>query len=130
MKHLNSFFLALMLTMPIMASATQSSDSSKPRPPITLQKGNGNVHVKCPQAPDRQLVTCAYDGEGIALSFVIPEGIATLIVSEEYLQYATYTVDTSYLMAYVPVGTLTGVINVQLYTERGNLYYGIILDTD
>ena len=62
----------------------------------------------------------------MTLSFVIPEGNATLTVTDEYGQYITYSVDTSTLNVSVSVGDLKGFITVQLDTERGNHFHGII----
>lgn len=53
----------ILLATPFMAFAEQSKNGSKPHPPITLQKGHKGVYIKFPKAPDRQSITCAYDGK-------------------------------------------------------------------
>lgn len=108
------------------ALAEQNSKGSKPRPPITLHKGNGHGHINRPKAPDRQRITCSYDGMTLELDFTISEGISTLNVTDETPQCLTYTIDTSSLCVSVPVGPLSGSITIELNTERGNNFTGII----
>lgn len=40
-------------------------------------------------------MTCAYDGEELHISLVIPEGTATLSVTDKTLLTATYEFDTT-----------------------------------
>lgn len=115
-----------MLAVTFAIMADPSSNSHETHATIILEKDHGSGHLKRPKAPDRQVVTCAYDGEVMTLSFVIPEGNATLTVTDEYGQYITYSVDTSTLNVSVSVGDLKGFITVQLDTERGNHFHGII----
>lgn len=59
------------------------------------------------------------------LTFTISEGMSTLTVTDETPQCITYTIDTSELYVSVPVGVLSGYINIELDTERGNHFTGI-----
>ena len=127
MRQLKLFFIILLtLVAPSLAYAKQNSEGTKPRPPITLQKINGSGHTKFPKAPDSQFITCIYDGMTLDLEFVISEGISTLTVTDESPQCLTYNIDTSTLNASVSVGPLYGSIIIQLDTERGNHFSGII----
>lgn len=107
-----------------MAEPTQSSQQ-KPKAPITLVKRNNGVANGRPKAPDRQVITCAYDGETLHLSFIIPEGTATLSVTDETLIASTYQIDTTPLDVNVPVGELFGSVSIELGTETGNIYKGL-----
>ena len=78
-----------------------------------------------PKAPDRQIITCAYDGETLHLSFIIPEGTATLSVTDETLLTSTYQIDTTPLDVAVQVGELFGTISIEMETEAFNSYNGI-----
>ena len=120
------FTLLLAIAIPSLAAAEQNSRESKPRPPITLQKGNMGGITRYPKAPDRQSITCVYDGSTMELSFTVSEGISTLTVTDETPQCFTYSIDTSSLYVPVPVGSLSGSINIELDTERGNHFSGII----
>ena len=63
MSNLKSIFtLILALALPSLAAAEQKSGGKQTRPPITLTKENGSGHLKRPKAPDRQSITCSYDG--------------------------------------------------------------------
>ena len=127
MRQLKSFFIIiLMLVAPSLASAEQPSGNQKPRPPILLHKSNKGGHINRPKTPDRQSITCTYDGMTMELNFTISEGISTLTVTDETPQCITYTIDTSALYVSVPIGSLSGSITIELYTERGNHFTGIM----
>lgn len=114
------------LFLPALAAAEKSSENRKPRPPILLEKGNPHGHINRPKAPNRQSITCTYDGMTLELDFTVSEGISTLTVTDETPQCVTYTIDTSTLQVSVPVGTLLGSITIELDTERGNHFTGIL----
>lgn len=92
---------------------------------ILVKKGK-EVIAGRPKAPDRQVITCTYDGYGMDLNFTYSEGMAVLTVTDENLQGLVYNIDTSLLDVYVPVGNLAGAINIELETEHGNVYEGEI----
>ena len=115
-----------MLAIPSLVVAEKSSSGSTPRPPITLQKGYGHGVIKFPKSPDRQSITCAYDGMGLELDFAISEGMSTLTVTDETPQCSTYTIDTSSLSVSIPIGSLSGSISIELDTELGNHFSGIM----
>ena len=121
-----TFTLLLAITLPLMAVAEQKSDQSPPRPPITLHKGYLGDVVKRPKAPNRQSITCTYDGTFMEFDFMVSEGISTLTVTDETPQCITYTIDTSTLYVSVPVGPLSGSITIELDTERGTHFMGIM----
>ena len=116
----------ILLATPFMAFAEQSKNGSKPHPPITLQKGHKGAYIKFPKAPDRQSITCAYDGMSLELDFAISEGVSTLTVTDETPQCSTFIIDTSTLSVSVPVGFLSGSISIELDTELGNHFTGIM----
>lgn len=85
-----------------------SADKEVPRRIITLQKTGTRVKPFRPKAPDRQVVTCTYDGEELHLSFVYTEGSAILSVTDETLFTTTYEVDTTPLNVTVTAGQIPG----------------------
>ncbi len=93
---------------------------------ITLQKTGTRTKPYKPKAPDRQIVTCAYDGDELHFSFVIPEGNATLTMTDERQYSVTYEFDTTPLVVDVPVGNLPGITYLEIETESGNSYSGIL----
>ena len=127
MRQLKSIFIILLaFALPSLAVAEQKSEERKPRPPITLGKSCAGSSIKRPKAPDRQSITCTYDGATMDFSFTVSEGISNLTVTDETPQCLTYTIDTSTLEVSVPVGSLSGSITIELDTERGNLFTGIM----
>lgn len=108
-----------------MAEPTQPAPKTQ-KVPIILVKINKGVSSRRPKAPDRQVVTCAYDGEEMCLSFVIPEGMATLTVTDESLLSSTYEFDTTPQAVSVIVGYLEGKVSIEIETELGNVYKGDI----
>lgn len=129
MRHLkiSTTFIGLsFLSALCMAEQNQPAAPKPQKVPIILVKINKGVSSKRPKAPDRQVVTCAYDGEDMHLSFVIPEGMATLSVTDESLLSSTYAFDTSLQEITVIVGALEGAISIEIGTEWGNVYKGEI----
>lgn len=106
-----------------MAEPNQQSPQ-KQKAPIILVNPNKEVSTSRPKAPDRQAITCAYDGEQLLLTFVYSEGMATLSVTDETLLSSTYEIDTAPLVVTVPVGQLNGTILIELETESGRQYIG------
>ena len=102
----------------------QNSSNSNANTIILVRTEKGKP-IRRPKAPDRQIVTCAYDGEELHLSLVIPEGMATLSVTDETLLTSIYEFDTTSLEVSVPVGNLIGTISIEMETEN-NTYYGQI----
>lgn len=105
--------------------AEPSSTGTQPKELILVKKGK-EVKAGRPKAPDRQVITCTYDGYGMDLKFTFSEGMAVLTVTDDNLQGLVYDIDTSLLDVYVPVGNLAGSINIELETENGNVYEGEI----
>ena len=106
-----------------LAEPNQQSQKSQ-KAPITLVKRNRGASTIRPKSPDRQVVSCDYDGEYLHISLVIPEGMATLSVTDETLLTATYHFDTTPLEVTVPIGQLQGSVYVEMETESGNFYHG------
>ena len=123
-KQTKIFIVLAVLAIPTIASAEQSSGSSNSNAPIALKPGDNKGHIKRPKAPDRQAITCAYDGEQLLLTFVYSEGMATLSVTDETLLSSTYEIDTAPLVVTVPVGQLNGTVSIELETESGRQYIG------
>lgn len=108
-----------------MAEPTQPAPKTQ-KVPIILVKINKGVSSRRPKAPDRQVVTCAYDGEEMCLSFAIPEGMATLSVTDESLLSSTFEIDTTPLEVTVPVGQLCGTVTIEMETDSDHHYYGVM----
>lgn len=126
-KRMKPFIVIMLLAcFPFIALADQSSQSDNSGKKITLQKGNNHGYIKTPKAPDRQVITCTYDGYGMDLDFTFSEGMGVLTVTDETFQPHVYDIDTSLLDVYVPVGNLAGTIDIELETENGNVYEGEI----
>ncbi|MDE6554164.1 MAG: hypothetical protein K2K98_14570 [Muribaculaceae bacterium] len=126
MKHLKTFLKTLAFGMPLLVHAEPVPDSHQGDTPIILEKSKDPLPIKRPQAPDRQVVACYYDGEVMTLCFVISEGNAILTLTDEDCQSTTYTIDTSTLEVRIAVGDLNGIISIQLETERGNIFVGVL----
>ena len=123
-KQLSTSLITLCLFgMTCMADPPGQSQQT-PKSPITLGKPNKGVSTGRPKAPDRQAITCAYDGEQLLLTFVYSEGMATLSVTDETLLSSTYEIDTAPLVVTVPVRDLIGTILIELETESGRQYIG------
>lgn len=107
----------------------QSSSGVNRSEKIVLEKRIKHGSIQRPRTPDKQVVTCLYDGMGLELTLVFSEGMATLTVADECLNEYTFSVDTSILDIYVPVDDLTGTIYIKLETEKGNIFEGSIENT-
>ena len=106
----------------------ESNQQSQPTPkvPITLVKINKGASSTRPKAPDRQIVTCAYDGEALHLSFVYSEGTVSLYVTDDTLFTSIYEFDTDGLEVSIPVGSLYGTVYIEMMTENGVTYRGCL----
>lgn len=126
MRKLKKLLIAVMLAATMMpAWADQSTSQGDSRPPIILTRGREDGHINRPKAPDRQIITCSYDGEVLTLNFVYSEGLVLSIKDEECNEYI-YCVDSAALFIQVPVGNLNGTIHIQLETEYGRFFEGFI----
>lgn len=117
--------LALLSSTFLPFSAVQA-EKQTPKVLITLQRVGTKMKPLRPKAPDRQMVTCAYDGEELHLSFLYSEGTATLSVTDETLLTSIYHIDTTPLEISVSVGELFGTVYIDMETEAGKTYYGEI----
>ena len=127
MKKLKSLLFLLALTGSAIPSvADQSSPQGGSRPPIILTRSNGQGYLKTPKAPDRQVITCSYDGEMLTLNFIYSEGWAALSVIDDCGYDAKYFVDSSDLYIQLYIGPLIGTIYIQLETEADKDYQGVL----
>ncbi len=117
---------ALLCFSSICLAEPQEQTQQEQQEPFTLVKVNKGTKAGRPKAPDRQVVTCAYDGEELHLSFVYSEGTATLSVTDETLLTSTYVIDTTPLVVSVPVGELVGTVCIEMETESGVNYMGVL----
>ena len=127
MRKLKKLLIALVFASTMApAWADQSTSQGDSRPPIILTRKHGQGLSNTPKAPDRQIITCSYDGEILTLNFVYSEGMGILsIVDQEDYEYS-YNLDTSVLFIQIPVGNLNGMIRLQLETEYGRFFEGLI----
>ena len=128
MKFKNILVLVNILSLSslCMAEYANPTQTEARKTPIVLTKKGKDTIVGKPKAPDRQIVTCAYDGEELHLSFLYSEGTATLSVTDETLLTSIYQIDTTPLDISVSVGELFGTVSIEMETENGNSYYGEI----
>ena len=124
-KFLTAFIGMLSICSVSLAEPTQQTEQTQPQT-VILVKNNKDTHIKRPKAPDRQQVICAYDGEMICLNIAIPEGMATLSVTDESMKVLTYEIDTTPLDICVTTGALIGNVYIELETEKGNIFTGTI----
>lgn len=126
-RHLTTVLFAF-LCLGYVDSFAESAQQNKQEQPqtIILKKNHEDNYKQRPKAPDRQMVTCAYDGEELHLSFLYSEGTATLSVTDETLLTSIYQIDTTPLEVTVSVGELFGTVSIEMETEAGNSYYGEI----
>ena len=122
-KKISLLIFGLCSLSPICLAESNQQSTQQPKTSISLTKKNKSNSSR-PKAPDRQVVTCEYDGENLHLSFVYPEGSATLSVTDDSLLTATYLIDTDPLDLKVSVGSLSGTISVKIETEYGNTFVG------
>lgn len=116
---------SICLATPCSAENNQQA-SQNPKSTTTLVKTNRGASIRRPKSPDRQQVTCTYDGEVMNINFTISEGMAMLSVTDDSLQFLTFEIDTTPLDVYITIGAHTGTINIELETENGNIFSGTI----
>lgn len=90
-----------------------------------LERDKGKDPGNRPQAPDRQMIFCQYDGEELTFSFAYSEGECEVQLTDRYGLTQFYTIDSSELFASVYVGKI-GYTEITLITERGITYTGVI----
>ena len=123
-RKLSIAIAAILCTGSLCMADSNQKSQQPPKVPITLVKLNRGTSASRPKAPDRQVITCAYDDETLHLSFVIPEGTATLSVTDETLLTATYEIDTTPLEVSIYVGELFGTVSISMETQSGKSYSG------
>ena len=123
-KRFSTSIITLCFISTLCIAEPNQQSAQKQKAPIILVNPNKGVSSGRPKAPDRQTITCAYDGEQLHLTLVYSEGTATLSVTDETLLTSTYEIDTAPLVVTVPVGELNGTISIELETQRGNSYSG------
>ena len=121
-------FTLIFASIPFVCVAELPPSKEESNTIIILQKTQNKRHSKYPKSPDRQIVSCSYDGEGIELTFVYSEGISTLTITDDVLNENSYVIDTSCLNVYVPAHGLVGNIYIKLETEDGAIFEGQIED--
>ncbi len=93
---------------------------------VLLHPKGGNNPNKRPNMPSRQIIRCTYDSSNLTVEFTVPEGICDVVVTEHSTGIATYNIiDSSELTETIFVGTLTE-SSIEISTEKGNVYSGIL----
>lgn len=128
MKHLKFLSKALLLlTLAGFGSPEMSGeDTTNKKTTILLVRVNKGKPFTRPKAPDRQVITCLYDGEELFFNFAIPEGSATVTVTDETKTISIYQIDTTQLEIHITVGEFIGDALIEVETELNNRYYGQI----
>lgn len=118
------------LTSSFMAEAADTKKIVYSGTQIILQRHGGRYPNKRPNAPSRQMIVCAYDGDAITMSFAIPEGLCEVYLTNLNTgQTSSYSVDSSELSATFIVGTIED-SSIEVITEYGNSYCGILSDEE
>lgn len=96
----------------------------------TLTNSNKKNVSNRPHVPNRQIITCVYDGEDICLEFAYSEGICDVYLTDAYTgETQCFSIDSSELSVVICVGEI-GESYITLITENGNTYEGVILVSD
>lgn len=97
---------------------------------LKLTKIKGGQTSNRPHMPDRQVITCVYDGENICLDFAYSEGVCdTYVMDARTGEMQHFSFDSSELSVFIYVGEI-GESYITLVTEYGNTYEGTILGDD
>ncbi len=124
-KRTLTLAVSIYLCLTCMAEQNQQSGQSRQSTILLVKKNRGASTIR-PKAPDRQVVTCAYNGEDVELSLTLPEGNATLYITDQTHSTKTYEIETAPLEVNVATGELMGRISIEMSTEKGNIYIGEI----
>lgn len=129
-KLLTLILYVFAFTSSFMAEAADTTKSVSRGSQIILQKHGGMYPNKRPNAPSRQIIVCAYDGDAITMSFVLPEGLCDIYITDLNTgQTILYNVDSSDLSAVFIVGDIEE-SSIEVITEYGNSYSGILSDEE
>ncbi|WP_304522629.1 hypothetical protein [Bacteroides acidifaciens] len=129
-KLLTLILYVFAFTSSFMAEAADTTKSVSRGSQIILQKHGGRYPNKRPNAPSRQIIVCAYDGDAITMSFVLPEGLCDIYITDLNTgQTILYNVDSSDLSAVFIVGDIEE-SSIEVITEYGNSYSGILSDEE
>lgn len=97
---------------------------------IKLTNKRGGQVSSRPHVPERQYITCAYDGENICLNFAYSEGMCDVYVADACTgEMQSFSIDSSELSVAICVGEI-GESYITLITENGNTYEGSVLGFD
>lgn len=126
MKNLKTILIIMLMACTGSIVYGEPSNQKTSKVVIALQKSRGANSQNKPKSPDRQVISCAYDGEVMELHFAFSEGVVDIAISDAEMQEAVYSLDSSSLEIYIPIPDLVGPINITLNTERGVSYEGSI----
>lgn len=130
MKKLLLIFLSCFACCLQICLATGNDDNPYPNNGPILTKTTTGQTSKRPHMPDRQMITCVYDGENICLDFAYSEGMCDVYVTDARTgEMQLFSFDSSELSVLIYVGEI-GESYIALVTEYGNTYEGTILGDD
>lgn len=134
MKHLNFVLLFLFVCLMAFADDNKKDNNNEKKQPTTYQPFNLRKGLKDPMsrpgAPDRQRVSCSYDGETIVIDFYYPEGDCLVTVTDLYTGMTQcHSDNSSDLEISVPVGEIFE-SSIEVSTEKGNKYIGLLLSEE
>lgn len=126
---MNKFFqitLILSLCIYFIPSASAGSENNGTKATQTL-KSSGSKISKRPRIPNGQEVVCAYDNEVVEIQFKYPEGDANVKIGDGVSgETQVYYIDTS-SCSIIPLPTDYGNVCLQITTEMGNVYEGMLI---
>lgn len=76
--------------------------------------------------PSKQFIMAVKVGESLYINFKLEEGWCSLIMEDKNLHVETFTFDSSDMNVEIPLNNINGIFSVNLTTEKGNIYTGIL----
>lgn len=90
-----------------------------------LHKTKDDSKKDRPRAPLRQHIICSYTSESLYIDFKIPEGESYLIITN-INNNDSYTYTLYDKSSIIFIGNIIGTLKIELSTELGNQYEGLL----
>lgn len=118
-------FLGFIITLISLSSSFAMTASSDSEIKIPIRPNTDTSKGDRPKAPSMQSVDCSYEDGWIDITFRVPEGYCTLIVTDlNHYTSQTYSFDSA-TTAHIYIGELTNAL-ISISTANGHQYEGEI----
>lgn len=129
MKHINPLLLIISILFSVsnISSFASDTDMNNITNNIVILERQGDKSTgKRKKMPDKQIISCCYDGESLVVDFSMPDGLCTVTIFDpETNASKSYLIDSSLLTVNLDVSQSQS-LYIEIMTGRGVIYEGYI----